>query len=86
MQDKRKRTKTDILNEYQDLKKDVLNMNTSAKIIDPEDYILAVLSPEERLEAAFNVAAQAFKKSPLTVQDIEKAVKTVRRKAYEKKR
>jgi len=61
-------------------------MKTSAKIIDPEDYILAVLSPEERLEAAFNVAAQAFKKSPLTVQDIEKAVKTVRRKAYEKKR
>jgi len=61
-------------------------MKTSAKIIDPEDYILAVLSPEERLEAAFNVAAQAFKKSSLTMQDIEKAVKTVRRKAYEKKR
>jgi len=63
-----------------------LNLKTSAKIIDPEDYILAVLSPEERLEAAFNVFTQAFKKSSLTVQDIEKAVKTVRRKAYEKKR
>jgi hypothetical protein len=61
-------------------------MRSSAKKIDPGDYILAVLSPRDRLEAALKVAAQAFKKSKLTVQDIENAVKTVRRKSYGKKR
>jgi len=32
----------------------------AAKQVSPEDYILAVLSPQERLEAAFNVAREAF--------------------------
>ncbi|SPD75870.1 hypothetical protein PITCH_A770008 [uncultured Desulfobacterium sp.] len=59
-------------------------MRSSAKEIDPGDYILAVLSPRDRLEAALKVAAQAFKKSKLTVKDIENAVKTVRRKSYGK--
>ncbi|SPD72658.1 hypothetical protein PITCH_A1470007 [uncultured Desulfobacterium sp.] len=61
-------------------------MRSSAKEIDPGDYILAVLSPRDRLEAALKVASQAFKKSKLTIDDIEKAVKTVRRKLYGKKR
>lgn len=51
--------------------------------ISPEDYILSVLSPEDRLEAALKIARETFKKTKLTVKDIEKAVERVRRKAYE---
>jgi len=58
----------------------------SVKKINPEDYILSVLSPEERLDAAFKVAREAFKGTKLTMKDIENAVATVRRKAYEKKK
>ena len=61
-------------------------MRHPAEKIDPGDYILAVLSPKERLDAALKVAAQAFKGSKITVKDVENAVKTVRRKVYEKKR
>ena len=59
---------------------------SAAKKINPDDYILSVLSPEDRLDAAFKVASEAFKKTKLTMKDIENAVKSVRRKAYEKKR
>jgi hypothetical protein len=59
---------------------------STAKKIDPEDYILSVLSPEDRLDAAFRVAGEAFKKTKLIVKDIDNAVKTVRRKAYGKKK
>lgn len=58
----------------------------AAKRISPEDYILSVLSPEERLDAAFKVAKEAFKGITLTMKDVDNAVKTVRRKAYEKKK
>ena len=58
----------------------------ATKKIDPEDYILSVLSPEDRLDAAFRVASEAFKKTKLTMKDIDNAVKSVRKKAYEKKR
>lgn len=51
--------------------------------ISPEDYILSVLSPEDRLEAALKIARESFKKTGLTVKDIERAVKKIRRKAYE---
>ena len=61
-------------------------MRSSAEKIDPGDYILAVLSPKDRFDAALRVASQAFRKSTLTVNDVEKAVKTVRRKAYGKKK
>jgi len=61
-------------------------MRNSAEKIDPGDYILAVLSPRDRLDAALKVANQAFKKSTLTINDVENAVNTVRRKAYEKKK
>jgi len=60
-------------------------MRTVAVRIKPDDYILAVLSPKDRLDAAFRVAGEAFKKTTLTMEDINNAVKTVRRKAYEKK-
>jgi len=58
----------------------------TAKKINPEDYILSVLSPEDRLDAAFKVAGEAFKKTRLTMKDVDIAVKKVRRKAYEKKK
>ena len=58
----------------------------SVKKINPEDFILSVLSPEERLDAAFKVAREAFKGTKLTMKDIENAIETVRRNAYEKKK
>jgi len=45
----------------------------------------SLLSPEDRLDAAFKVAGEAFKKTTLTMKDIEHAVRSVRRKAYAKK-
>lgn len=60
-------------------------MKDTAKKIDPGDYILAALSPKDRLDAAFRVAGEAFKKTSLTIKDVDNAVKAVRRKAYEKK-
>ena len=61
-------------------------MKTTTKKVNPEDYILSVLSPEDKLDAAFKIAGEAFKKSKLTVKDIEDAVKTIRRKANEEKK
>ena len=61
-------------------------IKTSLKPINPEDYILSVLSPEDRLDAAFKVAKEAFKNSKLTMADIDNAVRTVRRKTYGKNR
>jgi len=40
--------------------------------------------PSDRLDAAFKVAREAFKKTKLTTKDIDHAVKSVRRKAYAK--
>jgi hypothetical protein len=67
-------------------KVEVREMKSATRIINPEDYILSVLSPEDRLDAAFKVAREAFKGTKLTVRDIDNAVKSVRRKAYGKKR
>jgi len=48
-----------------------------------KDYILSVLSPEERLDATFNIAKEAFKGNKrLAMKDIENTVKRVRRKIY----
>ncbi len=54
----------------------------AAKKLSPEDYILAVLSPQERLEAAFNVAREAFKDTTLKPADVRAAVEKVRKRAY----
>lgn len=59
-------------------------MKATAEKVNPEDYILSVLSPEDRLDAAFNIAREAYKKTKLTMKDIEDAVKSIRRKAYDK--
>jgi hypothetical protein len=61
-------------------------MGTAVQKIDPEEYILAVLPPRERLDAALKIAGEVFKDKSLTLRDIESAVKSVRRKAYAKKR
>ena len=50
------------------------HMRSTAKKINPEDYILSVLSPEDRLDAAFQVAREAFRKTKLTMRDIDRAV------------
>jgi hypothetical protein len=63
----------------------VINVKPARKAIDPEDYILSVLSPEDRLDAALKTAREAFKGTKLTMKDINNAVKSVRRKAYGKK-
>jgi len=64
-----------------------IKMSTAtAKKINPDDFILSVLSPEDRLDAAFKVAGEVFKKTKLTMKDIDNAVKTVREKTYGKKK
>jgi DNA-binding IclR family transcriptional regulator len=57
-------------------------MRGSARRVRPDEYILAALSPEERLEAALRVAREAFKDATLTVEDVEAAVRRVRRRRY----
>jgi hypothetical protein len=64
----------------------VVEMTIATRKINPEDYILSILSPEDRLDAAFKVAGEAFKKTKLTMKDINNAVKAVRKRAYEKKK
>ena len=61
-------------------------MGPAVKKIDPETFILSALPANERLEAAMKIAAEVFKKTSLTIRDVETAVKTVRRKAYAKKK
>jgi len=61
-------------------------MNSTAKRISPDDYILSVLSPKDRLEAAFKIAGEVFMKKTLTAGDVEKAIEIVRSKAYAKKK
>jgi hypothetical protein len=55
---------------------------STVKKIDPEEYILSLLSPEDRIDAAFIIAGEAVKKTKLTVNDIDNIAKVVRRKAY----
>ena len=54
----------------------------TAREIEPSEYILSVLSPQERLEVTFRIAQEAFKGTPLRLEDIEGAVRRVRRKIY----
>lgn len=61
-------------------------MKTAVKMINPEDFILSALSPDDRLDAAFQLAREAFKNTKLTMRDVNKAVTSVRRKAYAKKK
>jgi hypothetical protein len=44
---------------------------SGTKKINPDDFILSAFSPEDRLDAAFKIAGEAFKKTTLTMKDIE---------------
>ena len=57
-------------------------MKNATARVRPDEYILAALSPEERLEAALRVAREAFKDTELTLADVEVAVRKVRRKRH----
>jgi len=61
-------------------------VNSTAKRIAPDDFILSILSPKDRLEAAFKIAGEAFRKKTLTAGDVEKAIEIVRSKGYAKKK
>lgn len=61
-------------------------MKATAEKVSPEDYILSVLSPEDRLDAAFKIAREAFKKTRLTIKDVEQSVQSIRRKIYGEKK
>jgi len=61
-------------------------MKVSAQKINPEEYILAALSPEDRLDAALRVAHEAFRGTRLTIADVEAAVRKVRRKQHATRR
>jgi RNase P/RNase MRP subunit POP5 len=54
----------------------------AAKKMTPDEYILSVLSPQERLDAALSVAREAFKRRVLKPVDVQGAVKKVRKKVY----
>ena len=62
------------------------NTRSTAKKIDHEDCILAVFLSEDRLDAAFQVAGEAFRRTKLAMWDIDKAVNSVRRKTYGKEK
>jgi len=53
-----------------------------AKGIEPSEYILAVLPQQERLEIAFTIAREAFEKTNLQSEDIESAIKIIRKRLY----
>jgi len=57
-------------------------MKAAARRIEPEEFILSVLSPKQRFTAAVRVAREAFRGTTLTMKDIEAAVRKVRRKHY----
>ena len=58
----------------------------AAKTIDPTEYILSVLSQQERLEIAFKIANEAFKNTTLSMDDIQNAVKKIRRRHHESRK
>jgi len=63
-----------------------VRVKSSPKFINPKDYILSVLSPEDRLDAALKIAKEAFKNSKPTITEIDNAVRMVRRKTCVKKK
>ena len=57
-------------------------MKSASAKVRPDEYILAVLSPKERLDAALRVAREAFRNNDLSLAEVEAAVHRVRRKRY----
>jgi hypothetical protein len=46
-------------------------VKAAARKIDPEEFILSVLTPKERFEAGMRIAREAFQNTTLTIEDIE---------------
>ena len=61
-------------------------MKNATVRVRPDEYILAALTPEERLDAALRVAREAFKEAELTLADVEAAVRKVRGKRHAARR
>ena len=59
-------------------------MKANMQKIFPEEFVLSILSPEQRLDAAIKLSMAAFRDTKLTVNDVEKAVKRVRKKIHAK--
>jgi hypothetical protein len=57
-------------------------MKDATARVRPDEYILAALSPDERLDAALRVAREAFKGTELSLADVEAAVRKVRGKRH----
>ncbi len=70
---------------YDDAVQEVRAMKATARKIDPGEFILSTLPRKERLDAAFALAREAFKKTRPTEADIDRAVRGVRGKTYGKK-
>ncbi len=60
-------------------------MVTKEQRVAPDEFILSVLSAEDRLDVAFKIARQAFKGTSLTLEDIQGAVTKIRKKKHGKK-
>ena len=57
-------------------------MASRATKIKPEEFILSALSKNERINAALTVAGEAFKHTDLSMDDIDNAVKAIRKKEF----
>ncbi len=57
-------------------------MKPSTKKIQPDEFIFSALKPNERLNAALKIAAEAFKNKALTEKDVVEAIKLIRKKFH----
>ena len=59
-----------------------MELTKGTKRIEPAEYILSILPPQDRLEIIFKIAQEVFKQTDLCVEDIDAAVKKIRRERY----
>ncbi|MDO9028055.1 MAG: hypothetical protein Q7U68_04250 [Candidatus Roizmanbacteria bacterium] len=59
-----------------------MELTKVARGIEPAEYILSILPPQDRLEIIFKIAQEVFKQTKLRVEDIDAAVKKIRRERY----
>jgi hypothetical protein len=61
---------------------ETMELTKVARGIDPAEYILSILPPQDRLEIIFKIAQEVFKQTKLRVEDIDAAIKKIRRERY----
>jgi len=59
-----------------------MELTKTTRGIEPAEYILSILPPQDRLEIIFKIAQEVFKQTKLRVEDIDAAVKKIRRERY----